>query len=292
MTTIERLIDEANPIGDPRMEFDDGDMRSLLTLTLERNAEMDMKELTKPVESEPRRNRPWIAAVAFAAVVVVIGGALVLFTSGADEATPPASPDSTATSTSLATDSDAPAATVPQADEPVMSEEMLAFVEAYEAAFRSGNADDFRAILAPGAFRVDKRAPELMVPSETLVEEMVNLHARQTTLELVDCQPSKTTMTCTSTFDGPVEQALHGVPVTSRDTFTVAGDGTLLKIAAGGVAVDFSRFDGFVNWMAAEHPEIHAQMIVSGFNQVLAHEDSWIYLEWAPVWADLGRPTP
>lgn len=293
MSPIERLIDDANPIVDPRMEFDEGDMRALLTLTLERNADMDMKELTKPVETEPKRGRPWIAAVAFAAVIVVVGGALVLFTGGNDDSTPPASSESTVTSASVEPEADASDTTVPLVSGPVMTEAMLSFIEAYEAAFNSGNADAFRATLAPGAFRVDKRAPELTIPSEALVGEMINLHVRQTTIELVDCVPAETTMTCTTTFDGPVEQAIYGLAITSRDTFTVDSEGKLLKIAAGGITDDYLwAADGFRNWMSAEHPEIHAQMIARGFNQVLAQEDSEIYLEWAPVWAELGRPTP
>lgn len=171
MTPIEQLIDDANPIADPRHEFDDGDVRALLTLTLERNADMDMKEVTRPVGPEPRPTRWWVAAAAFISVVAVAGAALLIFNgdSGA-----PASPDeidqSTVTTVAQTTTTQEAAP-----DALVMTETMEAFIVAFPEAFNRRDIDAYRAMFDPAAVRSDQRAPELGVGVDRLVEEANDL---------------------------------------------------------------------------------------------------------------------
>ena len=79
MNPLETRMRSANPIPDPRSDFDDGEVAALLNLIRARSTDMDMQELTRPVEPEPKPKPTWwIAAAAFAAVIVIVGAAVLL----------------------------------------------------------------------------------------------------------------------------------------------------------------------------------------------------------------------
>lgn len=94
MNSFETRMRSANPIPDPRSDFSDDEVAALLTLIRARSTDMDMQELTRPMEPEPKRKSSWwIAAAAFAAVIVVVGAALLVGNETSSE--PPATTPTT-----------------------------------------------------------------------------------------------------------------------------------------------------------------------------------------------------
>lgn len=290
MKSIESLIDAANPIVDPQSEFDENELRALLALTMERNADMDMKEVTKPVEQEPRSNRWWMAAVAFAAVVIVVGAAVLLMPDTSDG--PPATTDVSPTTVPEASETSTTLTAEQEPGAPVLTDAMLAFIDSYPNAFNTGDPAVFRDVFAVGATRALRDSPELLISVDQIIEEMTHLVARQSTLTLENCTPLPTAVTCDTVISGPVENALFDGPIVARDTYIVDTEGKVSSVSASAPQVDFNAQANFERWMEAEHPDVYAEMLDLSFRQFLAYEDSEIYLEWAPIWAELGRPTP
>lgn len=290
MNSTQSVMRSANPVPDPQGDIDDEVLQSLLILTLTRSTDVDAKELTRPVhEQEKQPKRWWIAAVAFAAVIAVVGAAVLFIPNGSDS--PPATnepvatvPQTDETSTTLAAE--------PVPDTPVMTEAMLAYTIAAPAAYNTGDAEAFAELLAPGFVRYAKGAPDLTLSTDEILAELVNMHVQQSTVESGECRPSLNSMTCQTIVSGPVEEALFQIPIRSTDTIYFNDDGKVTRIETGFPAVDFDQIEVFRSWMEATHPEVFAQMLKPGFLQVLAGDDSEIYLEWAPIWAELGRPTP
>jgi len=301
MSAIERLIDEANPIFDPRHEFNDADMQTLLTLTLDRNATMDAKELTQPVHKDDKpTNRWWIAAVAFAAVVIAVGAAILLIPNTNDS--PPATTLNQSVSTLPPTDVSTTAPSSTTTTEPearALTAVELSFIDDYEAAFNSGDPEQYRAMFAPNALRQMTGWADLDVSVDRAVSEMVNFHAQETVMTLSECAPDNGRVSCLVTLSGPVHDALGTGSLFWTDRFTLGDDGKILghsqSILQHTTDVDLiEMYEGFRAWMAAEHPDAAANMTTEadrGLNQLMAYDDAPIYLEWAPIWADLGRPT-
>lgn len=290
MSSIENLIDNANPIVDPQSEFDENELRALLALTMERNADMDMKEIANPVEHEPRSNRWWMAAVAFAVVVIAVGAAVLLIPNTNDS--PPATTDVSPTTVPEASETSTTLAAESAPDAPVMTEAMLAFIGSFPTAFNSGDSEVFRDVFLVSATRVNRDSPELSMSVDQIVEEMEHLVARQSKLALENCVPTATAVTCDAVMSGPVETALFNRPIVARNTYTVDPDGKVSKIELSSPLVDWDAQVAFERWMEAEHPDVYEEMLDLPFRQFLAYDDSEIYLEWAPIWAELGRPTP
>jgi hypothetical protein len=290
MNSVDSVMRSANPIPDPQMDIDDAAIQSLLTLTLTRSTDMDVKEVTRPVHKQEKQpNRWWMAAVAFAVVIVAVGVAVLLIPNGSDS--PPATTDVSPTTVPQASETSTTLAASPESDVRVMTAAMLAYTLAAPEAYNTGDVEAFAELLAPGFVRYAKGAPDLTLSADQILDELVNMHAQQSTVEIGECRPSLNSMTCTTTISGPVEEALYQIPIRSTDTVYFNDDGKVTKIETGLPAVDFNQIEVFRAWMKATHPEVYAQMVEPGFLQVLANDDSEIYLEWAPIWADLGRPT-
>lgn len=79
MNDVGQLIRDANPIqGDPSLLADD-EFEALLLLAQTRSGNVDVQDLTKPVESEKKQRNGWlVAAVAFAVVILFVGAAMLL----------------------------------------------------------------------------------------------------------------------------------------------------------------------------------------------------------------------
>lgn len=291
MNSVETMMRSANPILDPQSDIDDASIQSLLALTLKRSTDMDVKEVTRPVhEQDEHPNRWWMAAVAFAVVIIVFGAAVLLIPNTSDS--PPATTDVPPTTVPQASETSTTLAASPDSDVPVMTEAMLAYTLAAPEAYNTGDAEAFAELLAPGFVRYAKGAPDLTLSADQVLDELVNMYAQQSTVESGECRPSLNSMTCETIISGPVEEALYQIPIRSTDTVYFNTDGKVTRIETGLPAVDFNQVEVFRTWMEATHPEVFVQMVEPGFLQVLAGDDSEIYLEWAPIWAELGRPRP
>lgn len=288
MTSIERLIDEANPVVDPNTMFDGDDLRSLLTLTLERNAIMDMKEITRPVSAEPRRSQAWVAVAVFAAVVIVVGSALLLFTGDRD-----APPATSVTTTSPSTVP--PTTAAPEAEGPVMTAEKEAFIAQFNDVVNGGDEEAFTELFDPGANRFHTAAPSLSFGLDRMIEEAQHLWNQESVITLTDCTATLSGVSCLAVRTGPVEDALAQGSFESRNVYLLTSEGKIAEIRVGNTNFDGRLDIAFREWMKATHPDV-AEGLVSdssrGLYEAFAYDDSEIYLEWAPVWAELGRPSP
>ena len=79
MSDVAQLMRAANPVPDTGAALPEDDFKALLLLTQSRSGNVEVQELTKPTEPEKNHRRGWlVAAAAFAAVIVVIGAAMLL----------------------------------------------------------------------------------------------------------------------------------------------------------------------------------------------------------------------
>lgn len=284
MNPIDTLMRSANPVQDPQADIDGETIRTLLALTIARSTDVDTKEMTRPNEAAKPSNRWWAAVAAFAAVVIAVGAA-VLFVSNSTEGLP-------------ATSVEQPVPTVEEPDPDLqhLSPSIQGFVKAYEEAFNSGDSAAFVALFAPGAFRIKPPFPSaVQVPIESLAFEMVNLHSQRTTVSLEECVAAPSGVLCFTVRSGPVHEAFGLRSLTTRDTYLLDEEGRVREIRMIFGSNHDSRESQFRQWMESEHPEVYARMVPltdMGSPELFAYQDAPLVLEWAPIWADLGRPTP
>ena len=145
MSSLETRMRQANPIPDAQAEFGNDEIAALLTLTRKRSTDMDVEEMTTPVTPDERPKRGWLVAVAAAAVVVLVVGAVLLLDRGSD--VPPATTPEPAPSTTLDA---SPSTTVSAVGgettttvfvEPALDAEAAAVVEAMVAAINAGDVE-------------------------------------------------------------------------------------------------------------------------------------------------------
>jgi hypothetical protein len=149
--------------------------------------------------------------------------------------------------------------------------------------------------LTPAAVRVHSAAPELTFSLARLLEEAEHLWNQKSTVTLSECKASTTGVSCLTTRNGPVEDALFGGPFASRNVYTLTNDTKIVKIAVGLTTFDGRTDQAFRQWLTATHPDVAESLTPNserGLYEAFAYDDSEIYLEWAPIWAELGQPTP
>jgi hypothetical protein len=142
MSDVAQLMRAANPVPDSEAALADDEFSALLLLTQSRSGNVDVQELTKPVEPEKKQRSGWlVAAAAFAVVIVVVGAAMLLTRS--TEELPPATtppPNQAVTPTTPA----APPTTVAEG---ALSPAQQSFVDEFVSAFNAGRYESF-----PGDF--------------------------------------------------------------------------------------------------------------------------------------------
>jgi len=259
---------------------------------LERRTKMPTEQPTKAQPATSNRRGFAIALAAFAVVIAVAGIALLSGQLGSDTEPPAvtttleASPSTSnpSTTTEPTTSSTEATTTIPPAH--------LAFIDRFETAFNAGDEETLLATFAPGAYR--ELADQLAAQdgADVLVRDMIFLHERGTTMDLVDCRATSNGISCTTTQSGPVEDALYQVPVVSRDTFDLDAEGRI-TVWHWGVndPVGVGRDPDFHDWMNANHPEAAANLTDCCWWSRITGEDAWVYAEWIPVWVEAGRPS-
>ena len=292
MTDIGFMVRSANPVPDDSQQLTDDELVAVLLLAQQRSGNMDAKELTRPVEPDRKRTSSWwIAVAAFAAVIVVVGAVVLLIRPTSDVA--PATPTPTTEAQSLPTTTIGPSegTTDGEVDAgPVMTPELEAFVDEYVAVYNSGDVDAFAALFVPGAQRTASVSDGLAVSLDKLLLEMESLSRQESVYELTGCEAIRSGVTCDMQVSGPVERALIDGPILGSTTFLLNADGLITEVRGNLIVTPEVAEPQFLSWMESNHPEVFEQMTTPSFRELMAYEDSTIWLEYAPLWAEAGRP--
>jgi len=301
MSDIAQLMRAANPVPDAAAALPDDEFGALLILARTRSGTVDVQEIVKPVEPEHRNRRGWFVAAAAFAAVIIVAGVTLLLSGQADNppaTTPPttqaitptteAAPPTTVAAEELSTTTEAPV--VEAEPEPEMTDALLALVESYEAAFNSGDEEAFRSLFVDGVRRVVPTNPGLTTFLDKIVAEMINLDRQESTLAIEECTAMQDGVSCRFTFSGPVELALFGGPVTNTMRLHLDDGGRIVEEDLRPFAAVNGPWRKVLDWVETNYPEVRAQMIEPGFRDILAYEDSALWLEYAPLWAEAGRP--
>lgn len=254
---------------------------------------MEVQELTKPVEPRKKQQRGWmVAAAAFASVVVVIGAAM--FLAGPSDDLPPATTPPTTQAVTPTTQAAPPTtqavipttvAAVAEA-EPVMTGETEAILSMYEEAFANGDAVAFRALFNEGARRVDQQNPGLNVSLDQMVDEMSWLNVQHSMLEIMidECVATSYGARCDFVYSGPVETAMYGLPIDMSYGLTIE-NGRISEISERCDLIACRPQLDVIEWVQ----ERYGVNLVDRW-PVLAGDQAELWLEYAPLWAEAGRP--
>ena len=201
MSDIATMMQAANPVPDSEAALTDDDFDALLLLTQSRSGNVEVQELTKPVEPEKNQRRGWmVAAAAFAAVIVLVGAAMLL-TNTTEELPPATTPPTTqavAPTTVPVVEEEALTPTTVIVEEsapttiaaPVLDEESVAFVEAMVAELNAGDYEAAGArILAAGEFRVSGMLND---PRTYVAGSYHYWTEMNSTVEVAECSTSST----------------------------------------------------------------------------------------------------
>ena len=241
------------------------------------------------VEKPQRRWGPWAAAAAFAAVIVI--GVVASLAMRGD--TEPVDPVTTTSLDALPTTTvPQSTSTVPERTTTTIPDAWAAFVPAFEEAFNAGDEEALTALFDPGAVRVLADNLAALDGVEKMVSDFLLLHDRGTTVRLEDCRGTSTGLYCETIQFGPVEDALYGLAVRSRDFYDLNNDGEVLRIRLGvNDPAGSGREPDFHSWMQENHPEVAAQLEECCSWSRYAGEDALIFAEWIPKWVEAGRPS-
>lgn len=252
MSEIAGLMRSANPVPDPSSAIADDELDALLLLIRARSTHVDVKETLAPVEAE-KPNRNWVIAVAtFAAVIVVIGVAVLLAPVRND------SPPATTPPTTRAVPPTTAVDDVIVEPEVELTDEMVALVDAYEAAFNSGDLDRY---LGMYTSTVVREASGLGTVWTSSLEDEVRFYefAREvgTSIELTECEPRDGGMvSCRALRTDDLTRAAGIEPAWS--ILTLGFDGgqvTTWREAMAGYAFYEIALEEFASWLDEAHPE-------------------------------------
>jgi hypothetical protein len=233
--------------------------------------------------------------------VIVFVGAVVLLASPADElppaTTPPttqaASPTTEAVVDEKVEESLATTIAAAVAEELVMTDELIAVADAYESNFNGGDVEAFRALFSSDVRRIGVPDEGSRKSLDFIVDEMTNLRRRASLLAIGDCEARSYGLACSFELSGPVELALFNEPLPYQVNLWLGEDGKIVKevrnIVIDGVQLR-SPWHAVLRWMQENHLDVRAQMKERNDGAALAYEDGEIWLEYAPLWAEAGRP--
>jgi hypothetical protein len=95
----------------------------------------------------------------------------------------------------------------------VMTDEAVALLDSYEAAFNAGDEATFRSFFSPDFWRADPGFLDYKQPAGYMVNMMRNSRVQQTTLSIEDCTRTDEGAQCKFIYAGAVEQALYFGPI-------------------------------------------------------------------------------
>jgi hypothetical protein len=230
MSNVSELIRSANPVPETNPLSDD-EVNAVLTLTLTRSGEMDVKEIMTPVEPDKSKWSGWlVAAAAFGAVVLVAGLALLLTSSDAEELPPASTPTTVAFSETTVAEDEVTQTTTAAA--PTVPAGSLAAVQNFVAAMSSGDEEALHASVGP-SFVYSGLVGDTVFSMEDLASWSRALAAQQTTITVDTCTAgTDSTLSCNEFHNGPVEST-YGVTVQWSVHYEIA-DGVVASASALG----------------------------------------------------------
>jgi len=301
MNSVEQMIRDANPIqGEPEL-LSKAELDALLLLAKTRSGIVDVQEITKPIEPDKKDRRGWlVAAVAFAVVFVLVGAAM-LFSSPANDTPPATTPPTTVATpaTTVAAIEQTPTTLVENAIEetpttttteaaPTVPVEQLATIAAYESTWNDGDEEAFRTLFTPSAEREADNF-EMSGDVDVILKHMRGRLAMELELSIEGCTPLGDKSLCTATFDGLVPRAMSYAPWRDRYIFSFEGEQIshieMVCIICWEQAAEWR----FMDWIKTVEPS--AQLVLSdGYTLADSEEKGAAWLEWAPKWHEAGRP--
>ncbi len=88
MSDVAQLMRAANPVPDSEAVLPNDEFDALLLLTQSRSGNVDVQQLTKPVEPEKKQRSGWLIAAASFAVVILFVGVVMLLANTAENMPP------------------------------------------------------------------------------------------------------------------------------------------------------------------------------------------------------------
>lgn len=291
--TLLRQIAEADIYG-PEHELSESARTSTVALTeIRRRIDtMDAKELTKPVEQEQKPRSGWlVAAVAFAAIVVVAGVAALLTRSEPVEPATTTPSSTTASPSTTVAPADAAEVTSTTIAEVAPSE--LQAITAYESAFNSNDEQAYRALLdSQVRLPADQQDNVSGRDVAWLVAFMDHAAGQEMRVEFDydSCRVAGDRVACDALHIGEVQRILAKVDELVRYFFVIEeGTITELELRCQICAPNVDEADSIRMWVTTQNPQEASQMFrLPGVNGT--YESGQLWLKWAPLWVEAGRP--
>ncbi len=261
MSEIAELMRSANPVPDPDSAISDQQFDALLLLTRARSTDVEVKEVLAPMEPKKPGRRGWgVAAVAFAVVIAVVSVAVLL--APAREETPPVTSPPTTQAAPPTSAAEEPFVE-PEAE---LTDELRSLVDAYEAAFNSGDVDRYIAMYAS---TVQREASGLGAIWTSSLEDEVRFYefAQEmgTSLELIECEPRDGGLaSCRALRRDDLTRAAGIEPAWSILSLGFDdGQVTTWREAMVGYAFYEIALEEFASWLDEAHPEAGGAVVVS-----------------------------
>lgn len=278
MSDVAQLMRAANPVPDSETALTDDEFDALLLLTQSRSGNVDVQELTKPLEPEKKQRSGWLVAAAAFAVVIVFVGAAMLLSSPADELPPATTPPTTeaAPPTTQAVVEESAPTKVASA---VVDEEAVAYLEALAAEL---NAGDYEAAGARVLAASDFRAPTSNDP-RTFIAGMYHYWTEMdSTVEITECRTSPASRTTRCILSRTSEfEPFHPEPETSVMAIRI-DDGAIAFFSQSPERSDpwWPIYVEFQEWAHLAHPDDHSGLD----NLSAAPEAAALMKEYAAEW--------
>jgi hypothetical protein len=286
MSAIDQLMRAANPVPDSATALADDDFEALLLVSQTRSGNMDVREIVTPAEPETPRRKGWlVAATAFAAIVVVVGVAVLLMRPTTDVA-----PATTPPTTEATVDDAAP----------MTEDRAFAIADAYVGALEAGDVEAAIGTLAPDA---EIFLGSRMVRSDGL-EQYLAWGAAQgtvgsggvcTTVDIVTADTFK--IGCTYGYLQGLAAAVGATPVPVELVLYVTPDG-IGPVAEGYGQPDFRAVNTpFRAWLEVNHPDDGTTTRFGSWSTIEEAERSGLLrlqygLEWAAYLKTQGCSYP
>jgi hypothetical protein len=282
MSDVAQLMRAANPVPDSEAVLPNDEFDALLLLTQSRSGNVDVQQLTKPVEPEKKQRSGWLIAAASFAVVILFVGVVMLLANTAENM-PPVT-ESAAESTVAAP---------------------IDVAEAWFALYETGDVAGYQALMSADAtFSCADCAgggmsegPYFDYPFRALAAEDAadsrTLYAGHGSLSAT-CAAEGNVVTCDTEraslfgwFDEEGEPRTHQrvTRVFTVENGVVTGY-TFAEVPGGeGRWFDYGQIAAYGTWLSQNHPRDHAELffgttiLVSDAEQAERHR--MFVLEWA-----------
>ena len=277
MTDIGLMVRSANPVPDESQALTDDELSAVLLLAQQRSGGMDTKERT-PAVAAPRRRGWTVAAMTFAAVLLVLGVSWIL-TRGSNTSPPATTPTTTQApiTTVAATPTTTAGAEAPTIDAGPTEEVMRSAVDAILASASAGDAEELAVLIgtAEARLRLHRGGLSGSTDLEGAERQLALERAMQTRFEAGECAlgESETRIECSVVATEAIRRALDlgGLEMLLKADIDETGQVTWIfwewdidakqHFDSGDWATDL---EPFIAWLDENHPGDLQTMIPQG----------------------------